>query len=89
MVFAWALIGISHLAWHQGKEIRAARLLARALALHQEIAYVALPAYLAPYRQSTTDLRQARTRPEIEAAWRQGEAMSLEQALADALDTKP
>jgi tetratricopeptide (TPR) repeat protein len=88
MVFATALMGISHLAWHQGDEIRAARLLARAEALHKEIAYVPLPAYHAMYQQSTSDLRQSRTRPEIEAAWQQGAAMSLEDALAEALRTE-
>jgi predicted ATPase len=84
-LFAWALAGMSDLAWHRGDSLRAARLLARSEALHREIAYVPPAVYLEIYDRSRTDLHQARTRREIEAAWLEGEAMTLEQALDYAL----
>jgi predicted ATPase len=84
-VFAWALAGMSHLAWHHGDTARAARLLARSEALHREIAYVPPAAYLAIYEQSRNDLHQARTSLAVEAAWLEGEAMSPEDVLDYAL----
>lgn len=85
MIFAWALLGMSHLAWHRGNEISAARLLARGEALHREMGYVPAAAYAAMYESSALAVRRARMRPEIEAAWQEGEAMSSEDALAEAL----
>jgi predicted ATPase/class 3 adenylate cyclase len=80
-IFAWALAGMSHLAWHQGDSIRAARLLARAEALHREIAYISPSVYLEIYERSRTDLHRARIRAEVEAAWLEGEDMTLDEAL--------
>jgi predicted ATPase len=88
-IFAWALLGMAHLAWHHGDTVRAARLRARAEALHREIAYIPAPIYHAVYEDSANALHQARTDPEIAAAWEQGESMTVEEALDYALETEP
>ena len=85
MVFGAGLMGMAHIAWQRGDTVHAARLLARAEALHREIGYAPIAAYTAIYERSISDLRRSRTRREIEAAWQQGEAMSLEDALTEAL----
>jgi tetratricopeptide (TPR) repeat protein len=86
-VFGWALAGLSRVAWQRGDAVRAARLLARAEALHQEIGLVLTPNAMALHKRATRDLRSARDRPEIDVAWQEGAVLPLEQALAEALAT--
>jgi hypothetical protein len=85
-IFGWALLGMAHIAWQQGDTTCAARLRGRAEALFREIGHVSPPIYHAVYEDSANALHLARTDPEIAAAWRQGETMTLQEALDYALE---
>jgi predicted ATPase/class 3 adenylate cyclase len=83
--FAWALANAANLAWRRGDALRAARLLGCAEALHRDMISRLPPFTAQMHLEETADLRASRTRPDVEAAWRAGAAMTTEDALVFAL----
>jgi tetratricopeptide (TPR) repeat protein len=85
VMFAWGLVGLALVAWSDGAAAPAASLLARGEALQREMGYTHTQGAMALHREKTQPLRDARADPDIDAAWHQGETMTLEAALAQAL----
>jgi hypothetical protein len=84
-MFAWGLVGLALVAWSDGAAAPAASLLARGEALQHEMGYTHTEGAMALHREKTQPLRDARADPDVDAAWNQGETMTLEAALAQAL----
>ena len=87
---AACLVGLSGVAGAQGQPVMAARLLGAADALctstSRRLPWVARGAY----EQQVATLRQARLNAApIATAWAEGRALTLEQAVADALEALP
>ncbi len=82
---AWALAGLAKIAFAAGDVERAARLLGAAEAIHDRIGFVSEPAIREVHRHQTIELRALRGDPGIDAAWREGEAMTVDEAVAYAL----
>ena len=82
---AWALAGLAKIAFAAGDVERAARLLAAAEGIHDRIGFVGVPAIVEVHRDQTSELRVLRGDPCIDAAWREGEEMTVDEAVAYAL----
>jgi predicted ATPase len=82
---AECLLGFAELAPAEGAPARAARLLGAAAALCEAIGY-RLPAHERQvHDQAVAAVRAARRDGPFEAAWREGQALTLEQAVAETL----
>ncbi len=82
---AVSLEGLAHLAWIQGQPERATLLYGAAAALRQAATTPLPPVERAFYDQTVTALRAALVDGGFEIAWSQGQALSLEDAVAMAL----
>jgi len=82
---AQALVGLAQVAHHHGNAEKAVRLLGAAAALRAAIGLVLpLPEHTA-YEQSVAAARAQLADETFEQAWSQGKAMSVAQAVVDAL----
>ncbi len=86
---AVCLEGLAGVVGGQGQIARAARLFGAAAALRQEIGSLLQPAYLPKYEQQIDALRSKLDETQWSSAWTGGQAMTLEQAIAYALEAGP
>jgi tetratricopeptide (TPR) repeat protein len=87
----WCLPGFGALAAAAGQDARAARLFGAAAALRQATGewWVPLHAPRADHRATVAAVRARLGNLAFDAAWAAGQAMTLEQAVADALEDAP
>ncbi|HEX6270937.1 MAG TPA: hypothetical protein VFZ43_11920, partial [Anaerolineales bacterium] len=83
---AWCLERLAEVALAQGKPEKAVRLLGAAAALRVSIGSVVDPADEREYQSRLISLRMELGNERFAAAWDKGRAMSLEQAVAYALE---
>lgn len=82
----YALPDLAVVAFKRGDTTRAARLLAAGEAVHRQSGFVLDPESEETRTRQTEQLRAMRTDPEIDAAWREGEEMTLDAAVSYAID---
>ncbi len=85
----WSLESLAYLAQIQGKPDRAAFLLGAAEALREGLGAPLPPVERTEYNQTVTAVRAALGEEAFQTAWGQGRSMTLEQAIAYALEEKP
>src|SRR5262249_15301614 len=81
----WALQGLGTLALAEGEPERAARLWGASLVVRESIPHPLSEADRAYYETRRNALRQALGEGALDAAWEEGRALTLEQAIAYAL----
>ena len=86
---AWALEGLAEVVSRQGAVARSARLLGAANGLRQAVAVPLPPAARKRLERLLGTLRAQISEAAWTAAWAEGRAMSLEQAVAYALEQEP
>jgi hypothetical protein len=86
---AESLEGLARLAGDGGRMERAARLLGAAEAIRDALGAPLPPVRRAEYEQCVAEARAALGEEALAAAWAQGKALSVDQAIADALDGGP
>lgn len=84
---AGCLVGLAGIAEAQQDEARAVQLLAVADVLHHNCGMALEAADQAAYHQRMADLRARLDDERFAQAWTAGRGLSIEQAIADALDT--
>jgi predicted ATPase len=85
---AWCLAGLGSVAGLRGFSVQAARLWGAAEALRKVIGCRSAPAGRATYERAVATVRaNLGDEATFVAAWAEGQAMTLEQAIADALNT--
>ena len=82
---AEALIGLALLAGRAGEPERAARLFATGQAALEAIGATVWPSNQAEYDRGLAEIRAQLGEPTFAAAWSAGQALSLEEAVAEAL----
>jgi predicted ATPase/DNA-binding NarL/FixJ family response regulator/DNA-binding transcriptional regulator YiaG len=88
LVVLRTLLGLGLLAAAQGDGARSCRLLAATEVLRERLDVGMLPMVRAEYEQMLAALRRATPLPAFVAAWAEGRAMSLDEAIAYALDRR-
>jgi predicted ATPase/Tfp pilus assembly protein PilF len=83
---AWCLERLAGVAMAQGQAEKAARLFGAAAALRSSIGSVIDPVDQARYKKNINSLRAKLGKKQFTAIWKSGHAMSLEQAVAYALE---
>jgi predicted ATPase len=83
------LAGLAEIAGEQGQLVRAARLMAPAVILREAIGAVLSPSMQADRMRVHAAVRAGLGEEAFVAAWAEGQAMSLEQAIAFALEESP
>jgi predicted ATPase len=83
---AWCLERLAEVAQAQGEPEKAVRLLSAAAALRISIGSVIDPVDQAEYQNTRAALRTELGEPRFAAAWKDGRALTLEQAIAYALE---
>jgi hypothetical protein len=81
---SWAALAVKQAKWH-----RAARLFGASEALQDAIYTPLLPWDVSQVQRNVAALRQVLPASELNAHWAAGRAMSMEQAIDDALTTYP
>jgi tetratricopeptide (TPR) repeat protein len=84
-ILANVLVGLAGLAAAEGQAARAARLFGAVEAVRAAIGSVVLPAFRAGYDRGMAAARAALDEEAFAAAWAAGQAMTPEEAIADAL----
>jgi hypothetical protein len=82
---AACLVGLASVAAAQSRPIDAVHLLAAATVLLDRLSAALLPADQAEYERSLNALRSSLDAPAFDAAWREGAALTLQDAVACAL----
>jgi predicted ATPase/Tfp pilus assembly protein PilF len=85
---AWCLERLAGVAMAQGQAEKAVRLFGTAAALRSSIGSVIDPVDQANYKKNISSLRAKLSRERYKTVWEEGRAMSLEQAIAYALEKK-
>jgi predicted ATPase/DNA-binding SARP family transcriptional activator len=88
-IVAWALTGMARVALARGRPIRAARLLGAVPALLAASQFPWWPSDHARFGQIVSAVRAQSPEAEFTAAWAQGEAMPVQQIIAEALEEAP
>jgi predicted ATPase/transcriptional regulator with XRE-family HTH domain len=83
---AWCLEGLASVAWAQEQPRRAARLFGAAEALRQTIGVPLPPVERANYKPSLARVCTLLDEATFAAAWAEGQVLTLEQAMAEALN---
>ena len=83
------LAGLAPVANSHGQALRAARLLGVVEAIGETIGGIFVPIYAAEYDRTEATTRAALDEQAFAAAWAEGRAMPLEQAIAYALEDVP
>jgi hypothetical protein len=86
---AFTLRVLGHLAHHEGASARAARLMGAAIALREALGIIVVPNDRAEYDRIVESARARLGEATFASAWAEGRAMSLEQAIALALEGPP
>ncbi len=83
------LSGLAETAMLRGDAVRSARLYSACEALHQELAFPMTPEDRKKHDQHVAALREQLDQADFEATWAMGRSMSIDQALAYALQPLP
>jgi len=86
---AYCLAGLAGIAAASGQPERAARLFGAAEVLREPVGMPLPPAYRAAYERDVAAIRAQLDDTTLAAAWAAGRAMTLEQAIAEALGASP
>ena len=84
-VVGWAFFGFALIALRDGEIERPTRLCAARQALHERIGYVPRPALRESVEHLIEPITSRRGEPAIDKAWAEGEAMTVDEAVAYAL----
>ncbi len=84
-LIAICLVGLARMANMVGQPVRAVRLLGATVSLHESIGRISDSIDRPDYDQTASALRAQLSEEAFAAAWAAGRAMTLEQAIADAL----
>jgi predicted ATPase/DNA-binding SARP family transcriptional activator len=88
-ILAWTLTGMARVALARGRAARAARLVGAAAALWQVSHLPGWPTDRAALERAVSAVRAQLEESEFAAAWAEGQAMPVEQVIAEALEEAP